>query len=776
MVLGTVSCAVLLDYQSSRAAAAKHAMESWQKIGKDCALIWDANTQLAKAISVDQAIVNALASHDRQAAVEAIGNILKTTSYPGDLTLIDAAGKVFYSTDTPKFFDYSIQQKSKGVDLVLTQYQPWHGYTGFSPQGRVSLTSLVPVRTKTNVVGIVGASQPFNQDFLVGLSTKLPLETDAQDLAGTELIVAAAQINPQEPPQIVLTPELESAHIALVMNLLKKGIDGLPKPVIDLGTGAINQFFPLVTSKDSFESGGYWWIRQDLHNNNELVAVLLVGAPIAQIRTQVTFITLLGIGLGAIVFFISLFMIGGIVGSVTQPLRYLRERALELSARKGTLAPLEGLDGEWLQLGEILETAMANARQNEKSLRNQLKRQTVEFEERAKTASDSGVQLDALNRQIAQKSKQLAEVSKQINFANRQSVFLQRKLDTVLQVSTEGFLILDQYGNVISANPVFLNWLGATEGEIAGRLCFDLVQKPGEPKKDFHQGQAFAEHGGDPQALINQFYPEGVIYNNQKNTVIEVIAHLQPIESEDANVQGYVMVLRDKSLRSEISRVRNEIVAMLSDSIRAPLVGAEAEWKRLLSTAAQTLHPSVGQHLAELHKRYENLLAVIDSLLMMYGNFVPPPVAPREQIVVNRLVADCLEEVASLAKERQLSIDYKSVTGLPNLNGSREAVHGIIIQLLEKIISITAAGGRVRIETSAKGGEMRIGVLSSGPALAEQEMAHMFAGFIEGKHSQAEYSSRLSMYLARNNVERLGGKIWAESDRGTAIYFSVPLH
>jgi signal transduction histidine kinase len=35
------------------------------------------------------------------------------------------------------------------------------------------------------------------------------------------------------------------------------------------------------------------------------------------------------------------------------------------------------------------------------------------------------------------------------------------------------------------------------------------------------------------------------------------------------------------------------------------------------------------------------------------------------------------------------------------------------------------------------------------------------------------YSTRLSMYLARNSVERLGGSIWAESDRGTAIYFTV---
>ncbi len=90
--------------------------------------------------------------------------------------------------------------------------------------------------------------------------------------------------------------------------------------------------------------------------------------------------------------------------------------------------------------------------------------------------------------------------------------------------------------------------------------------------------------------------------------------------------------------------------------------------------------------------------------------------------------------------------------------------------------SITPPGGRVRVATRARAEEMSIKVCSSGPALPAQEIADMFAGFIEGKHDQGEYGTRLALYLVRNNVERMGGKIWAESDRGTAIYFTAPLH
>src|SRR5690606_315586 len=100
------------------------------------------------------------------------------------------------------------------------------------------------------------------------------------------------------------------------------------------------------------------------------------------------------------------------------------------------------------------------------------------------------------------------EVSKQVNQANRQAIVVQHKLDAVLQSSTEGFLILDQYGNILTANPVFLNWMGITEGEIAGRLCFDIVRRPDESRPDMRSGEAFATHGGDPQVVINRFHPE----------------------------------------------------------------------------------------------------------------------------------------------------------------------------------------------------------------------------------------------------------------------------
>ncbi len=47
--------------------------------------------------------------------------------------------------------------------------------------------------------------------------------------------------------------------------------------------------------------------------------------------------------------------------------------------------------------------------------------------------------------------------------------------------------------------------------------------------------------------------------------------------------------------------------------------------------------------------------------------------------------------------------------------------------MLEKMITITAPGGRVRVEAQSKGSELRIGVSSSGPSLPEEEIADVFS-------------------------------------------------
>jgi len=70
-------------------------------------------------------------------------------------------------------------------------------------------------------------------------------------------------------------------------------------------------------------------------------------------------------------------------------------------------------------------------------------------------AEQSNQQADALNKNIAHQAKQIAEYKGQMNQATRQAIIVQQQLDAVLQSSTEGFLVLDQYGNICTPTLYF---------------------------------------------------------------------------------------------------------------------------------------------------------------------------------------------------------------------------------------------------------------------------------------------------------------------------------
>jgi PAS domain S-box-containing protein len=768
MVLGNTGYSLFLALQETREAAESKVEQATKAIHFDIVEIQRQNGQLAQQLIHDQNLLTPYTARSRADVGAFIKGVIATRGLVGFITITDSQGKVFYSSDTPAKYGEQIRTKSKLIDRAYTTMGPLSGYAAFSPN-YVTMSCVAPIVSHNQVDGAVIVSQPLNSEFLIGEVRKLEMLPNYVN--GVDLVLLRASDNRVKE----VTSDLANENNKFLAELNSVGLKALPP----LQNG--NWLNSLLHLRNGFEKDGRWWSTQYLHvgsdQSAEDVGAILISAPIPNTTHRVLGnLTLYGTTAG-LALLLSLLFSAGISKSINAPLRILKKRAADLAAQKPNLAPLSGLGGEWLEVGEKLESAVASMRSTVQSLRNQLSKLNEESVEKTQQSETASSEFDGLNRQITSQAKQLAEVSKQIGNSNRQAILLQHKLNAVLQSSTEGFLVLDQFGNVLSANPVFLTWLGATEAEIAGRLCFDLVRKPGEPRSNDAQSRVFVKHTGDPHQLVNEFYPEGIVYHRSLPKTVEVLAHLQPVASDDANIQGYVMVLRDKSLRREISQLRSEIVSMLSESLRAPIVAAESSWTSILRNAPDTMHPAVGKSLTELHQQYEHLMGIIDSLLMIYGGVMPTPVQNRESFAIQRLVAECQEEFSPVVRERHVSLDYKGVTGLPEVTADRGALKAVISQLIEKMVNITASGGKVRVEVHVKGSELRIRVTSSGPPLPDSEIVDMFIGFIPGKHREDTYSSRLSMYLASNNVERLGGKVWAEPQdgKGTAIFFTLPV-
>lgn len=783
VVFGHVAYSVYLDYRTTRMEAGQACQEASTKLKGALKSSEELTEQVAGYLIKDDKLVSAYEAKDKTTLASEIKAACERFSFSGCVWVVDDKGSLFYGSDTPKSSGNSVLKDNYGIEVARSNTHSYSGVTYNDKTKVVALSTILPMGARGHN-GLIAVNLPINMDFLTGLATRFGIENPTSQ--GIQLAIFATK----EGKVTAFSENMnDGTAIKFLQTLSSNGLKAIPKaalqesatknnkPGFDFSLeGLMGLFVPTL----GFERDYAWWRTLSLtaQDDQDVMGYILIAKDVPSEFSKVIETVLLGGLVGVLGVVVGMAMATPITASVDRPVRFLIKRTRDIANNKQVIPPLESLSGDWLELGELIDTAVLSMRSTTQSLKVQLSKQAESVKETIVLAEQSNQQADVLNRNIAHQAKQIVEYKGQMNQATRQAIIVQQQLDAVLQSSTEGFLVLDQFGNILHANPVFLNWYGSSEGEIAGLMCFDLVRKPGEGPTAPAQGQAFAQHGGDPHALISQFYPEGQIFHKSGSKKVDVLAHLQPISGDESNIQGYIMVLRDKSLRSENAHLRQEIVNMLQENIRFPLSQAEGAWSAIMANAAGPVPPSTGLALNDLHGQYQQLILLIDNLLMMYGGFVPPPAVPqKEQITISRLVADCLQEVTPMARERQLMLDYKTVTGLPTISGDKESITGILLQVLERMIDITGAGGRVRVESLSRGQEMRIGVSSSGPALPESEIADMFIGYIEGRHAQDTYGSRLSMYLARNNVERLGGKIWAESEagRGTITYFTLPI-
>jgi signal transduction histidine kinase len=129
------------------------------------------------------------------------------------------------------------------------------------------------------------------------------------------------------------------------------------------------------------------------------------------------------------------------------------------------------------------------------------------------------------------------------------------------------------------------------------------------------------------------------------------------------------------------------------------------------------------------------------------------------------------------AQARQLEITCQSVGDVPFAWADRVAVAVIADHLLSNAVKFSNPGGRIVVQILPGPGGVVTSVRDSGPGLTPLEQARLFQrGTVApgtGKPSQG-----FGLSIAKEFVDRMGGRLWVESEpgRGACFFFRLPYH
>jgi signal transduction histidine kinase len=241
-----------------------------------------------------------------------------------------------------------------------------------------------------------------------------------------------------------------------------------------------------------------------------------------------------------------------------------------------------------------------------------------------------------------------------------------------------------------------------------------------------------------------------------------------------ATGEGIVYAFRDVTESEKLEKARRDFLATASHELRTPLAGMFGATKTLLHRELD--EPTRQALLQVIDSESERLAGILDDMLF-----------------ASQLDADTIQlslgtcDVAALALEAVELQRARVPDGLtlrldvprepPAAACDSDKLRQVLLNLIDNAIKYSPAGGDVTVSIKVDDDVVRIAVADTGLGIAAAERERVFEKFyrLDPELSRGVGGTGLGLYISRQFVERMDGRIWVESREGKGSTFYVEL-
>jgi signal transduction histidine kinase len=142
------------------------------------------------------------------------------------------------------------------------------------------------------------------------------------------------------------------------------------------------------------------------------------------------------------------------------------------------------------------------------------------------------------------------------------------------------------------------------------------------------------------------------------------------------------------------------------------------------------------------------------------------------------MVQACLHLVEAQAQKSKIRLSTALDPEARLIRADDRRMRQILINLLSNAVKFTPDGGKIRVSSFLKDGDLAIAVSDTGIGIAAQDMAKVMTSFgqVESKISRKYEGTGLGLPLAKHLAELHGGTLTIESqvNVGTTVTIMLP--
>ena len=281
-------------------------------------------------------------------------------------------------------------------------------------------------------------------------------------------------------------------------------------------------------------------------------------------------------------------------------------------------------------------------------------------------------------------------------------------------------------------------------------------------------------HTGD------EFEQLGIAYNRMLRHLVTMQEDLRQVNGD---LDGKVDQLAQANMQLfEMNRLKSDFLATMSHELRTPL-NSIIGFSDVLESI-QSLDNKQRRYVQNIQRSGRMLLDMINDILDLAKiESGKMDVRLTEFRIEHVVMAQC-DLARPLAEKKNLDLDIRVDSGLPELRQDQAKVQQILNNLLSNAIKFTPEGGRITVSARRdNNGRLEMIVSDTGVGIAEDEQAHIFEKFRQGTTvapsgdaMTREYSGTgLGLSIVKELCRLLEGEIALESQLGRGSAFVVHL-
>lgn len=331
----------------------------------------------------------------------------------------------------------------------------------------------------------------------------------------------------------------------------------------------------------------------------------------------------------------------------------------------------------------------------------------------------------------------------------------QRQFETIINNMSEGLIILDRHGRVLTINPSAVKLLGGLAGDYNGKNILILNRS-----NDF---QLIIEKamGGTPS--------ESIITKHERS--IRIWAN--PVVKE-GKVEGAIMILHDVTEAQMAENFRREFSANVSHELKSPLTVISGFAELIKNNMVKS--DDIPVFAGRIHCEAKRLLKLIEDIIEISRLDEGINDLPLEEINLLEICANAAKSLSELAAKKEVSVTVKGDAVV--IRGVYRLIEELVYNLVENAINYNKNSGRVIVTVEKTNSGAVLKVEDTGIGIPKEHHQRIFERFyrVDKSHSKETGGTGLGLSIVKHAAKYHNAVIDLQSDvgKGTTVTVTFP--